>query len=139
MAGVTLKTLWGLARSEELHMSDDELHLLVQSNTGKGSLKELSKQEIRRMTGILVSMKASVNGTESPDSKSSLERQRKKIYQLAKELGWDKPVRVNGMCRRMFGINSVEWLDSSQCSKLTEALKKMLRREQERSRDEQNI
>ena len=34
------------------------------------------------------------------------------------------------MCRRMFGVTSVEWLDYTQCSKLIEALKAMADRQE---------
>lgn len=136
MGNVSLKTLWGLARSQELHMSDEELHLLVQSHTGKGSLRELTKKDLSRMVGVLAAMKASANGTKDPAAKTSLQRQKEKVYRLAQELGWYKPARVNGMCQRMFGVACVEWLDSAQCSKLIEALKKMLQRQRDKERSE---
>ncbi len=59
--------------------------------------------------------------------------QRRKIYKLAQELGWDKPARVNGMCRRMFKVDRVEWLNYKQCSDLIEALKGMVKRKEEDS------
>ena len=55
----------------------------------------------------------------------------KTIFKLTQELGWDKPSRVNGMCRKMFGVGAVEWLDYQQCSKLIEALKSMAKRQKE--------
>lgn len=35
------------------------------------------------------------------------------------------------MCRKMFGVGAVEWLDYQQCSKLIEALKSMAKRQKE--------
>lgn len=37
--------------------------------------------------------------------------------------------RVNGLCKKMFKVSSVEWLNYQQCSKLIEALKSMVERE----------
>ena len=36
---------------------------------------------------------------------------------------------VNGLARRMFGVERQEWLTAAQCQKLAEALKAMARRE----------
>ena len=63
--------------------------------------------------------------------------QRKKVYKLTEELGWDKKARINGMCRKMFGVGSLEWIDYQQCSKLIEALKKMVARKE--MQDEKNV
>ena len=56
--------------------------------------------------------------------------QRKKVYKLTQELGWEKPARVNGLCMKMFKVSSVEWLNYQQCSKLIEALKSMAARKE---------
>ena len=109
MKNVTLRTIWGLAKCPELHMTDEELHLLVSGHTGKESLKQLTKRDTHPSTR---GNPATVN-------------QRKKVWKLAQELGWDNPARVDGMCRRMFRVDKVEWLNYRQCSKLIEALKGM--------------
>lgn len=67
-------------------------------------------------------------GTPLPD------RQRKKITQLAEALGWEEEKRVNGLAMKMFGVARVEWLDYQQCSKLIEALKAMIRRQEEKGK-----
>ena len=56
-----------------------------------------------------------------------------------KELGWDKPARVNGMCQKMFGVSAVEWLNYQQCSKLIEALKSMLKRQKEKEEQDEGL
>ena len=43
MASPTIRMLWGIAKSPELGMTDEELHLLVLSHTGKDSIKQLNK------------------------------------------------------------------------------------------------
>ena len=90
-----IRKLWGIAKSPELRLSDEDLHLVVQEHTGKDSIN-----------------------------------QRKKVYKLTQELGWEKPARVNGLCMKMFKVSSVEWLNYQQCSKLIEALKSMAARKE---------
>lgn len=128
-----IKTLWGIAKSPELSLSDEELHLLVQARTGKESLKKLTQREIALMAGVLQGMKDSASGTVHKSRKNkgntATASQRRKIHMLARDLGWDNPARVNGMCKKMFGVSCVEWLKYQQCSKLIEALKAMLERE----------
>ena len=46
-------------------------------------------------------------------------------------MGWEEEKRVNGLAMKMFGVARVEWLDYQQCSKLIEALKAMIRRQEE--------
>lgn len=110
-------------------MTDEELHLLVSAHTGKDSIKELNKRELGKMVGILSNMKDSAlrkeRGTRRAYGNCGTVNQRKKIYRLAEILGWEKPARVNGLCKKMFGVACVEWLDYRQCSKLIEALKSM--------------
>lgn len=132
-----IKTIWGIAKSPELKLTDEELHLLVQTHTGKYSIKELDDKEIMTVIQVLVYMKDSARRTDNGKSHSSgnpaTENQRRKIYMLAKQMGWKKPARVNGMCRRMFGISAVEWLNYQQCSKLIEALKGMADRQEKQT------
>ena len=107
---VTIRTLWGIAKSPELQLGSEELHLVVQAQTGKDSGKR--KRPVG-MTG---------NATDN---------QRRKIYMLTKELGWDdNPKRLSGFIRRMFKVERVEWLNYEQCSNLIEALKKMIERQE---------
>lgn len=130
-----VKKIWGIAKSPELKLTDEELHLVVQAHTGKDSIKALNKRELQTVIRVLGSMKDSAKKSERGRSRFSgntaTENQRKKIFKLTQELGWDKPSRVNGMCRKMFGVGAVEWLDYQQCSKLIEALKSMAKRQKE--------
>ena len=139
MAGNTsqpsIKRVWGIAKSPELKLTEEELHLLVQAHTGKDSIKALNKRELQTVIRVLGNMKDSAKKSERGRNRYSgsevTENQRKKIYKLTQELGWDKPTRVNGMCQKMFGVSAVEWLNYQQCSKLIEALKSMLKRQKE--------
>ncbi len=97
MAGNTsqpsIKRVWGIAKSPELKLTDEELHLLVQAHTGKDSIKALNKRELQTVIRVLGSMKDSVKKSERgkhSGGNTSTENQRKKIYKLTQELGWDK-------------------------------------------------
>ena len=59
MASPTIRMLWGIAKSPELGMTDEELHLLVLSHTGKDSIKQLNKRELGVMVSVLAGMKDS--------------------------------------------------------------------------------
>lgn len=129
-----IKRIWAAAKSPELKLTDEELHLFVHTLTGKDSIRALTAAEAKKVTGALAHMKESARKEEGRKKRASgttaTENQRRKIHKLARELGWDKPERVNGMCRRMFRVSAVEWLDYQQCSKLIEALKKMVQRQE---------
>jgi hypothetical protein len=135
MAEPTIRVLWGIAKSPELSLTSEELHLIVAANTGKDSIKELNRRELGTVIGVLQRMKDSASGKSRADRRSrgntGTVNQRKKIYRLCEELGWDSPSRINGMCRRMFKVEAVEWLDYRQCSKLIEALKSMAERKEQ--------
>lgn len=131
----SIKKVWGIAKSPELKLTDEELHLVVQAHTGKDSIKALNKRELTTVIRVLSGMKYSVKNENRGRSRSggnpATENQRKKIYHLTQELGWDKPSRVNGLCQKMFKVSRVEWLTYQQCSKLIEALKSMAKRKGE--------
>lgn len=99
MAGNTsqpsIKRVWGIAKSPELKLTDEELHLLVQAHTGKDSIKALNKRELQTVIRVLGNMKDSAKKSERGRNRYSgsevTENQRKKIYKLTQELGWDKP------------------------------------------------
>lgn len=139
----SIKKVWGIAKSPELKLTDEELHLLVQAHTGKDSIKALNKRELQTVIRVLGGMKDSAKKSERGRSRYSgneaTENQRKKIYRLSQELGWDKPARVDGMCRKMFGVSAVEWLNYQQCSKLIEALKSMAKRQKEKEGQDEGL
>lgn len=144
MAEPTIRMLWGLAKSPELHLTDEELHLVVSAHTGKDSIRKLNKSELRLVIGILTGMKDSAAGNKRSGRRSrgnaGTANQRRKIYKLTEILGWSKPARINGLCKKMFGVACVEWLNYQQCSGLIEALKSMVERkeEQDESRRERD-
>ena len=84
MASPTIKMLWGLAKSPELSMTDEELHLLVSAHTGKDSIRALNKRELGTMVSVLQNMKdSSSRGTRNRQRRSgnvATANQRKKVY-----------------------------------------------------------
>ncbi len=129
----TIKMLWGIAKSAELSLTDEELHLLVSAHTGKESIRALTQGELRLMVDVLNSMKdaasRSMKGQKQARGNLGTANQRRKIYKLAGALGWERRSRIDGFCKRMFGVERLEWLDYRQCSRLIEALKCMAERE----------
>ena len=128
----SIRTLWSIAKSPELHLSDEDLHAVVYRETRKESMKQLTQGEINRVARVLQNMKDSVGGSvrgkrtdEGGDPRTA--ELRRKIYMLAQELGWSA-AQVNGLAKRMFRVERQEWLGPIQCGKLIEALKAILDR-----------
>lgn len=127
----TIRTIWGIAKSPELMLSNEELHLVVMAQTGKESLRKLTKKEISRVVYVLAKMKESSKSGKPQKVEvygTATANQRRKVYKLMQELGWNEK-RINGMCRRMYKIDRLEWLDYLQISNLIEALKAMIDRQ----------
>jgi len=133
----TIRTLWAIAKSPELHMDSDDLHAFVYSKTGKASLKDLSQSELGGVACALQALKDSVSGKHRPKRTDEggnprTEAQRRKIYALCGELGWnDNPKRIHGFVKRMTKIDRIEWLNQKQCAVVIEALKAMVARKGE--------
>lgn len=123
MTAESNRRIWGLAKCDELQLTSEELHLIVMRLTGKESLRQLTDRESKKVILELGIRRDKERGKVKRGNEST-EYQRKKVFKLMQSLGWDEK-RINGMCRRMFKISAVEWLDYRQCSKLIEALKAM--------------
>ena len=132
----SLRTLWAIAKSPELGLSDDELHAVVYRETGKESMRKLTQGEINALARVLQNMKdgASRNAyTKRTDTGGDprTEKQRRKIYALTGILGWNNDSRrVNGFVKRITGVDRLEWLTPGQREKVIEALKVMVARQE---------
>lgn len=132
----TLRTLWAIAKSPELLLTSDDLHAIVFRETGKDSLKKLSQQEITTVACVLQVMKDRAGGRTHPrrtdaSGNPNTVNQRRKIYALCAELGWnDDNRRINGFVKRMCGADRIEWLNMAQCNIIIEALKQMAARQE---------
>lgn len=128
----SIRTLWGIAKSPELGMTDEDLHALVYRETGKESIRKLSQGELNTVARVLQNLKdgakrpSRAKRTDEGGNPRTVEL-RRKIFRLMQELGW-KEHQVNGMAQRMFQVDLVKWLTPDQCSKLVEALKAILAR-----------
>lgn len=54
-----IRQLWGIAKSPELRLTDEELHVLVEGHTGKSSIRDLNRRELQVVLRVLTSMKDS--------------------------------------------------------------------------------
>ena len=131
----TVKILWGLAKSKELRLTDEELHLLVSRETGKDSSRELNGSELALVCRLLQKQKDDIkrqNGT-LPDLRGNPQttRQRRKISELEEKLGWEAR-NTRALSHRMYKVDAVEWLTYYQCQGLIEAMKAILERKPEK-------
>lgn len=134
----SIRTLWAIAKSPELHMTDEDLHAVVYRETRKESMKKLTQGEINTVARVLQNMKDSVSGstrTKRTDVGGDARtiQQRRKIYTLTESLGWnDNPQRIQGFVKRMTGVDRLEWLNVAQCEKVIEGLKAILKRQEQK-------
>ena len=132
----SIRTLWAIAKSPELHMTDEDLHAVVYRETGKESIKALTQGQISEVARVLQNMKDGVSRSTRPkrtdeggDARTI--QQRRKIYALTESLGWnDTPQRIQGFVKRMTGVDRLEWLNVAQCEKVIEGLKAILKRQE---------
>lgn len=117
-------------------MTDEDLHALVYRETGKESIKALTQGQISEVARVLQNMKDGVSRSTRPkrtdeggDARTI--QQRRKIYALTESLGWnDNPQRIQGFVKRMTGVDRLEWLNVTQCEKVIEGLKAILKRQE---------
>lgn len=134
---ISIRTIFGLAKSAELHLSTEDLHNIVYAQVGKEHISELNQREILTIVCYLTGLKDSVRRAEGCKAHSNVRgnpatiNQRKKIFKQTEALGGNGKVRVRGMCKRMFKVTTTEWLSYAQCSDLIEALKAILEREKQ--------
>lgn len=130
----SIRTLWAIAKSPELHLSDEDLHAVIYRETGKESMKKLTQGEINTVARVLQNLKDGTRrGTKRTDEGGDARtvQQRRKIYALTEVLGWNKdPSRIQGFVKRMTGVDRLEWLNVGQCEKVIEGLKAMIARQQ---------
>lgn len=131
----SIRTLWAIAKSPELGLTDDDLHAVVYRETGKDSIRKLSQGELNTVVRVLQNMKDGVKKnthtkrTDEGGNPRTVE-QRRKIYALCEELGWNNdPRRIQGFVKRVAHVDRLEWMGPAQCEKVIEGLKAILRRE----------
>ena len=88
----SIRTLWAIAKSPELHLTDEDLHAVVYRETGKESMKMLTQGEVNTVARVLQNMKDSVSRSvrdKRTDTGGDIRTtaQRRKIYALCEALG----------------------------------------------------
>lgn len=113
----SIRTLWAIAKSPELHLTDEDLHAVVYRETGKESMKMLTQGEVNTVARVLQNMKDSVSRSvrdKRTDTGGDIRTtaQRRKIYALCEALGWnDDPRRIQGFVKRVAHVDRIEWLN----------------------------
>lgn len=110
-------------------MSDEDLYAFIGAETGKERMSKLTQGQIDKVCRLLQNRRDKAKKKESridEGGQDGTEALRRKIFVLTEQLGWsDNPKRLQGMCKKMFGVDTVQWLTRYQCVKLIEALKQM--------------
>lgn len=78
-----IKRIWAAAKSPELKLTDEELHLFVHALTGKDSIRALTAAEAKKVTGALAHMKESARKEgrkRRASGTTATENQRRKIH-----------------------------------------------------------
>ena len=123
----SIRTVWGIAKSPELRLEDEDLFGVVNPLTGKVCLRKVKAFVLSVESRALQEMKDSARQnagrkrTDEGGDPRTVE-QRRKLYKEMRDLGWSE-AQVNGLARRMFQVERIEWLAPAQCGKLIEALK----------------
>ena len=113
----SIRTVWGIAKSPELRLEDEDLYAVVYRETGKERLRKLTAGELSRVIRALQEMKDSARQsagrkrTDEGGDPRTVE-QRRKLYKEMRDLGWSEAQ-----------VERIEWLGPAQCGKLIEALK----------------
>jgi hypothetical protein len=118
-----LHAIWALA--SRLGFSATELHLRVESITGKKSIRMLGREEAQKVITGLLSMAGETPlriKEEVEERPGGTEAQTAFIIGLTRQLDW-KLKQVEGLAKRMFRIRRLSELTVKQASGLIEALK----------------
>ena len=100
----SIRTLWAIAKSPELHLTDEDLHAVVYRETGKESMKMLTQGEVNTVARVLQNMKDSVSRSvrdKRTDTGGDIRTtaQRRKIYALCEALGWNDDPPHSRLCQ----------------------------------------
>ena len=123
-----IKAIWALSHRAQLQ--EENLRILVESSTGKKSIRSLSKQEARE---IIEDLLFKAGGQELISQEATGKEGRVTRAQvvfigvLSSQIRWDQ-WRVLRLAQRMYGVRQLKDLKVREASGLIEALKAMKRR-----------
>lgn len=109
------------AMARELDLDNDVLHDLVAGATGEAHISKLTIDQAGKVIEALIRM------AENPRPGRLTPGQRKKILKLGHLMGWHWR-QIDGMCRRVVKVASLDWLTPQDAWKVTEAMKAMVER-----------
>jgi len=101
--------------SKQRGMDTERLHNYVETQTGKQSITEVTKEEARTLIDGLQEKKQTVKGYIT-------EKQLKYIKGLAQNLGWEEKA-LRQFIEKQYNISNINWLTNKQAAKLIEGLK----------------
>ena len=107
------KLLFVLAKQNGMDM--ELLHSYVETQTGKQSITEVTKQEAVLLINGLQEKKQTTKGRIT-------EKQLNYIKGLTENLGWTEKT-LNQFIEKQYHISNVNWLTSKQAAKVIEGLK----------------
>ena len=129
-SGPTIKTLWAIAKSPELGMTDEDLHALVYRETGKGSLRELTARELGTVARVLQNLK---DGARRDTRSRRTDEGGNPATVRQRHLIWHNDYRrIQRFVKKVTGTDRLEWLTPQQCGQVIEALKAMAAREKQK-------
>lgn len=137
-ASMSIRSIWGLAKSPELRLDEDDLYAIIYRETGRARMRDLTPGDISRVCRVLYTMKDRARGGKTAYHPKRTDEggndatvlQRHRIYHLCQQLGWPDVEQINGYCRRMCHVDRVEWLTPKQCRVVIEGLKAMVVRKE---------
>lgn len=115
------------AVANEYGIDRDLLHEIVENETNKEHIKELSFNEAIKVIDRINGKKQSAK----PDEEHMTYKQEAYIKGLAKDLLWIKQdgtvdeKRLNGFVSKFYGITSYKWLTRTMATKVIEGLKSL--------------
>lgn len=113
-----MRMIYGLAR--KVNLDDELLHDMVRGQTGCEHIRSLSITQAKALIDRLKRV-AGEPEKETPGDRAT-EAQRRMIYALAKELGWDHE-RLRAFMEKRFNASAVAFLTASKTKAVIEALK----------------
>jgi len=115
---------------KELNMDDGDYRAFINRHTGKSSAGALNEKQLHAL------LDAFKNHGFKPKSKNTFKPKSNKPYVRLIYVLWKKlsdanvthKTGLNKFVKSQIGVDSVEWLDNSQCQQIIEALKKWAKR-----------
>ncbi len=113
------KLLFVLAKQRG--MDTEVLHSYIETQTGKKSITEVTKEEAGRLLDGLQERK------QRPEGYVTV-KQLQYMKGLAKKLGWAEKT-LNQFIEKQYGISNRNWLTSKQGAKVIEGMKRILEKD----------